>query len=72
MYGLAEAGNHWFATYLDHYKDKLGMKILSYNAYMLITKNNGENFGIAELQTDDTFNIRTEVFMTKKERGYKG
>ena len=38
LYSIAETGNYWFAIYLDYYKEKLGMKILSYNAYLLITK----------------------------------
>ncbi len=68
LYGLAEAGNHWFATYLDHYKEKLGMKMSSYNACLLITKNGDENFGIAGLQTDNTLNIGTEAFIRKEEK----
>lgn len=46
LYGLAETGNHQFAIYLDHYKEKLEMEMSSYNIYLLITKNSGENFGI--------------------------
>ena len=67
LYGLAEAGNHWFATYLDYEKEKLGIKMLSYNVYLFITKNGGENFGIAGLQTDNTFNVGAEAFMKKEE-----
>ena len=67
LYGLAEAANHQFATYLDHYKEKLGMKMSSYDAFLFITKAASENFGIAGLQTDNTFNIGIEVFMNKKE-----
>ncbi len=39
-----------------------------YDAYLLITKNGGENFGIVGLQTDDTLNVGTETFMKKKEK----
>ena len=42
--------------------------MLSYNAYLLITKDKGENFGIARLQTDNTLNIRTETFIKKEEK----
>lgn len=38
LYSLAKAGNHWFAIYLDDHKEKLGIKISSYDAYLLITK----------------------------------
>ena len=68
LYGLAEAGNHWFATYLDHLKVKLGMEMSSYDVYLLITKDGGENFGIAGLQTNNTLNIGTEAFMKKEEK----
>ena len=67
LYGLAKAGNHWFATYLDHHKEKLGMDMSPYDACLLITKDGDENFGIAGLQTDNILNIGTEVFMKKKE-----
>ncbi len=42
--------------------------MLSYDACLLITKDGGENFGIEELQTDDTLNIGMEVFIKKKEK----
>ena len=67
LYGLAEAGNYWFATYLDHNKKKLGMKMSPYDICLLITKDDGENFGIAGLQTDNTLNIGTEAFIKKEE-----
>ena len=67
LYGIAEAGNHWFATYLDHHKEKLDMEMSSYDACLLITKNGSVNFGITGLQTDDTLNVGTEAFMKKEE-----
>lgn len=30
-YGLAEARNYWFATYLYHHRENLGMKISPYD-----------------------------------------
>ncbi len=68
LYGLAKAGNHWFAIYLDHHKEKLGMEMSLYDACLLITKDGGENFSIAGLQTNDTLNIGTEAFMKKEEK----
>lgn len=67
LYGLAKTGNHWFAIYLGHHKEKLGIEILSYDIYLLIIKNGRKNFGIARLQTDNIFNVRTEAFMNKEE-----
>lgn len=49
LYGLAEDGNRWFATYLDHHKEKLSMEMSPYDACLFITKNEGENFNIIEL-----------------------
>lgn len=67
LYGIAEAENHWFGIYLDHHKEKLGIKISFYDACLLIIKDGGVNFSITGLQTDDTLNVGTEVFMNKEE-----
>ena len=37
LYGLVKAGNHWFATYLNHHKEKLGIKISPYDTFLFIT-----------------------------------
>lgn len=67
LYSLAKAENHWFAIYLDHYKEKLVMEILSYDACLLIIKDGSENFGIVRIQTNDTLNVGTEIFINKEE-----
>lgn len=67
LYGLMEIKNHWFATYLDYYKEKLGMEMLSYDEYLFIIENNGKNFGIIRFQTNDTFNIGIKTLMNTKE-----
>ena len=46
LYGIGEVGNYWFTTYLDHHKEKLGIEISSYDACLLITKDESVNFGI--------------------------
>ena len=43
------------------------MEMSFYDACLLITKNGGENFGIAGFQMDDTLNVGTEAFMKKEE-----
>ena len=50
LYGIAEAGIHWFATYQTHHKEKLGMETSTFNPCLLITKHDA-NFGITGLQT---------------------
>lgn len=67
LYSLIKAGNYWFAIYLDHHKKNLGIEILFYDACLLIIKASGENFSIAELQTNNIFNNKIEVFMNKEE-----
>ena len=67
LYSLAEAGNYWFAIYLDHYKMKLEMEMSPYNACFFIIKDGSKNFGIARLQTDDIFHVGTEAFMKNEE-----
>ena len=49
LYGLIKAGNYWFTIYLDHHKEKLGMEMSPYDTCLFITKNGGENIGIARL-----------------------
>ena len=51
LYGVPEAGNHWFATYHKHHLEKLGMKQSTYDSCLLNTVN---PFGVVGLQTDDT------------------
>ena len=43
------------------------MEMSAYDACLFITKDGNENFSIAELQTDNTLNIRIEAFMKKEE-----
>lgn len=43
------------------------MKISSYNACFLISKDNSKKFSITRLQIDNTFNVCTKAFMKKEE-----
>lgn len=43
------------------------MEISFYDTCLFITKDSGENFGIAKLQTDNIPNIEIEIFIKKKE-----
>lgn len=67
LYSLVKTRNYWFATYLNHYKEKLGMAISIYDIYLLIIKDGNRNFGITGLQIDNIFNIKIETFMKKEE-----
>jgi hypothetical protein len=37
LYGIAEAGTHWWVIYSKYYKDKLFMAISTYNPCLLVT-----------------------------------
>ncbi|KAI0994279.1 hypothetical protein K3495_g13903, partial [Podosphaera aphanis] len=54
LYGIAEAGTHWWATYFNHHRDQLGMITSSYDPCLLISDQNNKNFGLVGIQTDDT------------------
>lgn len=41
--------------------------MLLYDTYFLLTKDGGENFGIAWFLTDNTLNIGIEIFMNNYE-----
>ncbi|KAI0994429.1 hypothetical protein K3495_g13753 [Podosphaera aphanis] len=45
LYGIPEAGTHWWATYNKHHREKLGMESSTYDPCLLITKHIGL-FGI--------------------------
>jgi len=45
LYGIAEAGTHWWATYSKYYKEKLLITTSIFNPCFLITTT-GTLFGI--------------------------
>ena len=51
LYRILEAGNYWFKTYYNYYINKLSIKQLTYNLYLLYSI---EPFRVVSLQTDDT------------------
>ncbi|KAM4063754.1 cwf18 domain containing protein [Hirsutella rhossiliensis] len=66
-----QAGAHWFNTYHDHHCRKLNMETSSFDPCLLITANNiadKDLFGIAALQTDDTFIVGTDAFLKIEEK----
>jgi hypothetical protein len=52
LYGIAEAGTHWWAIYFNHYCEKLNMTISTYNSCLLISSS--KQFVIVGIQMDDT------------------
>ena len=62
LYGIPEAGTHWFGTYHSHHTGKLQMTMSTYNPCLLITTTDKEAFGIVGMQTDNTLILGTEQF----------
>ena len=68
LYGVPEAGNHWFATYHAHHTRKLGMTESTYDPCLLYKS---EPFGIVGLQTDDTLMLASDTFSAEEEDAIK-
>ncbi len=68
LYGVPEAGNHWFNTYHSHHREKLSMTQSTYDPCLLYTENSSSSgFGIVGLQTDDTLFLADKMFAVKEE-----
>ena len=61
LYGILEAGTHWWATYYKHHKDKLSMVTSTYDPCLLISTNKYA-FGVVGMQTDDTLFLASPKF----------
>src|SRR6266567_5622364 len=66
LYGIAEAGTYWWATYSKYYKEKLLMTTSTFNPYFLITTM-GTPFGIVGMQTNNIIILGDDQFLTLKE-----
>ena len=66
LYGLAEAGLHWFVTYQKHHREHLDCIQSSYDPCLLLSKI-GSSFGIVAMQTDDTLNLGEPEFIEKEQ-----
>jgi hypothetical protein len=66
LYGIPEAGTHWWATYHKHHREKLAMATSTYDPCLLITTTKGA-FGIVGMQTDDTLILGSKEFDTIEE-----
>ena len=65
LYGVPEAGNHWFNTYHRHHLQELQMTQSTYDPCLLYTSTNG--FGVVGLQTDDTLFLADPEFANAEE-----
>ncbi|KAI0994669.1 hypothetical protein K3495_g13512 [Podosphaera aphanis] len=61
LYGIPEAGNHWFDTWIKHLTRELGLKSSCFDPCLLVT--HGNPFSITGMQVDDTLFLGTEDFL---------
>jgi hypothetical protein len=67
LYGIPEAGNHWFNTYYKHHLHNLIMETSTYDPCLLITKESEPALGIVGMQTDDTLILGEPDFLAKED-----
>ena len=68
LYGVSEAGNHWFNTYHSYHCEKLSITQSTYDPYLSYTENSSSSgFGIVGLQTNDTLFLLDRMFAIKEE-----
>ena len=71
LYGVSEAGAHWFNIYHTHHINKLSMMESTYDFCLLYTDSSKKDFGIVGLQTDNTFILANDIFAAAKEKELK-
>jgi hypothetical protein len=71
LYGIPEAGNHWYRTYHGHHTKKLGMETSTYDPCLLHCSNPDRGFGIVGMQTDDTLIVADSAFAVREEEEIK-
>lgn len=62
LYGLAEAGTHWWETYQNHHLRNLQMRTSTYDPCLLISTPENKEFAVVGMQTDDTLGLSTPAF----------
>ena len=70
LYGIPEAGTHWFGTYHKHHCEKLFMTPSMYDPCLLVT-NTDKSFKIVGMQTNDTLFLGDKTFAEMEEKELK-
>lgn len=75
LYGVPEAGAHWYNTYHSHHTDRLNMTAATHDPCLLYTaqrfaanRNSEVPRGVACLQIDDTLTASNSPFLAKEEK----
>ncbi|KAE8549025.1 hypothetical protein EYB25_007540 [Talaromyces marneffei] len=67
LYGIPEAGNHWFRTYHRHHTDRLKMETSTFDPCLLHCSEPNTGFGIVGMQTDDTMLLADDLFAIREQ-----
>lgn len=67
IYGIPEAGFHWYITYLAHHIDTLQIRRSRTYPFLLIKRSNGSLRGLIALQVDDILGLGTPGFLNQEE-----
>jgi hypothetical protein len=46
LYGVPEAGIHWYGTYSAHHREKLSIDTSTFNPYLLVTRDQEGLFSV--------------------------
>lgn len=65
LYGVPEAGNHWFVIYHGHHIDKLGMTQSTYDSCLLYKS---DSLDVVGIQIDDTLMIAISQFANDEKK----
>jgi hypothetical protein len=71
LYGVAEAGTHWWATYHNHHLKKLQMITSTYDPCLLISDAKNPEFACVGMQTNDTLGLSTPKFSQREDEQLK-
>ncbi|EKD14183.1 polyprotein [Drepanopeziza brunnea f. sp. 'multigermtubi' MB_m1] len=67
LYGIPEAGTHWYKRFSGHFTNNLGMRQSSFDSCLFVSTNK-DQLGIAALQTDDVLMVVNPAMRAKEER----
>ena len=62
LYGVPEAGTHWFKTYHTHHVQKLNLTVSTFDPCLMYSTE-----AVVGLQTDDTLFLANEMYVTMEE-----
>jgi hypothetical protein len=68
LYGIPEAGLHWFLTYAQHHTETLGMTPSKADRCLFFRRDDeGDGVSITALQVDDNLGVGTAAFLVEEE-----